>query len=244
MVTRREFLKFSMVGLASFLLRPKPPKKRKKKMQINLDTTGGLVLQTIISYNWPHTIDAGLLYPGLVVGVATSVTDEEASSVTYAGISLTRARKDTNGAGYGSEIWYLSNPPVGAGSVAVTLTATMDSVVGSASYSFFGGIGAIGGTFGTGGGTASHSITTLHSNSMVFGLINAINQAPVQGTSQSNLWEVVSAATVNCLGTDKGPIATPASTALSWTGLASAQWVIAMAELLSYQANPSALMGM
>lgn len=213
-------------------------------MRVQYDTAGGAGLQTISTYNWPHTIEADLPFSGLIVAVATSVTDEEVLSVTYESINLTRAKKSLHPSGYGTEIWYMFNPPAGVGTVVVTLSTAMSSVGQSVSYSFFGGIGAIGGTSGTGGGTASDSITTLHNDSMVFGLINAQNESPVQGENQSNLWEVVGDSEVNCLGTDKGLIATPASTTLSWTGLASAQWVTAMVELLTYQDSPPAIMGM
>ncbi len=70
----------------------------------------------------------------LLVGVA-STNNNGASSVSYAGRSLTRlaAQVDTSSDNR-MEMWYLASPPVGSSSVSVQMNSRDDLVVGAANY--------------------------------------------------------------------------------------------------------------
>ena len=68
----------------------------------------------------------------LVVGVGSLGT---VSSITFGGTPLIKANATANG-GVDSELWYLTNPSSGTKSIVVTMSGSVNTVVGA--YSFFG----------------------------------------------------------------------------------------------------------
>ena len=91
-------------------------------MSITIDatSTGG---GTATAYSFNHTVTTR--YPRiLVVGVASRGPNEDVSTVTYAGLSLTKII-DSNFSGVNSEIWYIINPPTGTNSITVTHVGDM-----------------------------------------------------------------------------------------------------------------------
>ncbi|HYL66542.1 MAG TPA: DUF2341 domain-containing protein [Nitrosopumilaceae archaeon] len=84
------------------------------------------------SYTLPNFVVGSGSNRLLLVGIESNTGTVQ--SLTYSGISLTRANGTTNTVD--SEIWYLVNPPTGSANIAVTMTGTANVELGA--YSFFG----------------------------------------------------------------------------------------------------------
>ncbi|RMH81570.1 MAG: hypothetical protein D6683_04060 [Actinomyces sp.] len=86
-------------------------------------------LKEVTSFTFSHTVPAGQADTVLVVDVGARAA--HATAVTFAGQSLTKVVGDTTGTARMST-WVLVNPPTGAGTVSVTLSALAGFVVAGA----------------------------------------------------------------------------------------------------------------
>jgi TAT (twin-arginine translocation) pathway-exported protein len=248
-VNRRDFLKLAGVGTAAGLAIPYYG--RKKKMTIAFDTAFNSGYSPgVNTYSWDHALKTSARIPGLVVGVSifgaatvTSISGEEGGTAEIR--QFTFVREDHNG-NYRSEIWQLlvafdffSLPTV---TIAVNLSGTVDSCAGSASFSYYGGIGAHDGANGT-GDPASKALTPNQPNSYVLSNLCAQTASGItNATLQNNRWDVPGASGTG-MGSDK-LVATPASTTLQFNGISGGHsWAQSSVELLSYVAAPPAIMG-
>src|SRR3972149_9296675 len=68
----------------------------------------------------------------VVMGVDSSATDAVVSGVTFGGVALESARARYKPNGEFFHIWYLKNPTIAVGSVAVTLGGTCTDVQATA----------------------------------------------------------------------------------------------------------------
>jgi hypothetical protein len=159
--------------------------------------------------------------------------------VTAGGFPLTKVRADlrTNGgASFGTELWYLVNPGIGAYTIAVTWAGALSGYgVGSAT-SYFGvdQVTPIDAQAGSGGiGTAlSTAITTVANHALItdcaLGQANPMTVGAGQTTRVSRLTtgtaDSVGVSTVN----DK---AVAGSEPMDWTQVAAQNWVISAVSL-------------
>ncbi len=143
-----------------------------------------------------HTVPAGS-YRLLAVAVMIRA-DKSVGSITYGGEDLSLA-KAQNASGLAAEqrveIWYLVNPPVGLADLLIHLPASANPS-GIVPVNFTGvnqadPIGAVAGDDGT-GQTATIGITTLGTDSLIFGAASARrgNREPfTPGTDITALWD-------------------------------------------------------
>lgn len=104
------------------------------KKTITHDASSGADMTTTNSFTISHTVGS---YTNrlLVVCVTARLYPQSCTSVTYAGVNLTKAV--TNGyANFDTTIWYLVNPATGANNVVVTLSGndTGRGMIGIASF--------------------------------------------------------------------------------------------------------------
>jgi len=207
-------------------------------MTISFDAASSSGYEAALStYNWTHTVGAGVVNGGLVVGVAIFVAGS-VTSVTYGGKNLTFIRSDTNGV-YRSELWYLQNPALGANSVVVTLNASLTSIAGAASYTFCGGPGAQAGANGT-NTPASVSLTPIQDKSIVFANLSTQTASGVTDAGgQNNRWNSAGALGTN-RASDIGPVTPPAVQTVTYNGIGAVDsWALSAVALVDLQHNPS-----
>lgn len=161
-------------------------------MAIALDTSAVSTDQTASPITWNHTCTGSNLM--LVVGVTLwDQTGPTATAVTYNGVSMVKARADTNnvsGAYFSeSSIWLLAAPATGTHQVSVsaTLGTTPHGVGASASYTgaqSSSTADASGGAAGTATGSQSFTVTTVANNAWIAAV--GIAQAAISPTLTAN----------------------------------------------------------
>ncbi len=208
-----------------------------------LDGTASGTMATTVG-TVPHTIGTGLTNSMLVVGV-TSQDSNHANlpivSISFAGTNLTGIRQDTSNTGnVSSAIYYLLNPPAGAGSVIVTSTGAVWKGVTSSSWSNIAQTGQPDaqnglGTANTSANPATLKGTTVSGTALAIGFSsseNPITALPptssytsmgnVQGQSFENgqaMYQIIDAAAV--AGTTGGTMgAGTAAYNISWASFA------------------------
>jgi hypothetical protein len=186
----------------------------------NFDAAASSAYQPALStYSFSHTTTTN---PNRILVVTVSVfAAGTVTGITYNGVALThQAAADVANGVYRSEVWYLVAPATGANTVAVTLSGVSTSIANSLSYwnvDQGAPIEATATNTGT-GDTMSVAVTTLTRNATVVAnlttpTVTAITDAAGQQARDTNNG-VLGASKAD----DKGPVVTPASTTLSWTG--------------------------
>lgn len=187
----------------------------------------------LASYSWNHT-NAGNY---LVVSVSMlSVAGSSVSSITYNGVamSLLRARGSATGANR-VEIWGLANPAAGTNTIAVTLSAALDSVGSASSYKNVNqALSAEGeadnSATNVGAADATLTVNTTANNDWVVTALSTTDTAVTAGqTVRSNVTGTLGSGGLS----DFGPQTPAAGVAMNWTGVDAAQtWTIAGAALI------------
>jgi glucose/arabinose dehydrogenase len=190
---------------------------------------------TTNTISWSHTVGNGT---NRFLAVCTQARDKVAgdvavTTVTAGGFPLTKVRADlrTNGGtSFGTELWYLANPGIGAYTITVTWAGALSSYgVGSAT-SYFGvdpvtPIDAHAGSGGT-GTTLSTAITTVADHALItdcaLGQANPMTVGAGQTTRVNRLTtgtaDSVGVSTVN----DK---AVAGAEPMDWAQVAAQNWV-------------------
>jgi hypothetical protein len=160
--------------------------------------------------SWTHTVSGSSRL--IVVGVSLA-GGTGAQNVTYQGVSLTKLTATSNASTNTVEIWYLVNPPTGAGTVRVDLPNGNTARYSAGSISYTGvnqsnpfGTSAVNTGTGT---TASVAIATTTSGQAIMDVLSKVNsteapsptspQAPefsnvtTSGTAASNVYTAGSA---------------------------------------------------
>ncbi len=218
------------LALAAALMLALPASGRAQP--ITFDSSGTGTVRGAQTLTWSHTVGAGNNRL-LVVGTATednpTVGDSAITSVTFNGLALTRvpgAEQRAIDAGVGTEnfsdLWFLLNPPVGAGNVTVNTTGPVaDLLAGSASFQNVrqqapeaAGGAAISTTNAS---TISADIITLSAGALVVdvGLHSTSNGTMTPGAGQTEVWDQSTAGARNAFSFRLVP--TPGSVTDSWT---------------------------
>lgn len=109
--------------------------------------------------SWSHTVESAADL--LVVSIGTSSgTPANVTSVTYAGSGLTFLSSAVSGLNSKTEVWYLKNPPVGTGTVAVSVDRTSTSIEGIGVSVRNAATGTVFGTPGTASNQNTASLST------------------------------------------------------------------------------------
>lgn len=249
-LSRRDALKVGAVGLGGSLLAASSfgKKKGNNNMTIGIDAIGESDYSaSVTQIVFDVSVRVGLNYPGLIVAV-TNFTAGEATSVLWQGLNLTKIDPAFSNGSLRSELWYLANAPAADSVVEVNFSQSTTARAAFAAYQYFGGIGFSDGDTGT-GTTASMSfdpaVYPLRDNSILIGnlSVDASSGWASAGTLNARWGLGGGGALGMCIGCDAGPISPPATTTISFSG-ASANWAMSVAELLDYQDNPPAIMGM
>jgi hypothetical protein len=200
---------------------------------------------TTNTISWSHPIGNGT---NRFLAVCTQARDTVAgdvavTTVTANGFPLTKVRADLRtdaGSAFGTELWYLANPGIGAYTIAVTWAGALSSYgVGSAT-SYFGvnqvtPIDAQAGNSGI-GTTLSTAITTVANHALItdcaLGQANTLTTALTVGSGQTTRMNRLTAGTVDSVGvstvSDK---AVAGSETMDWTQVGAQNWVISAVAL-------------
>ena len=164
-------------------------------MAVAFDATSNSGYQTAASYNWSHTCSGSNRI--LIVGVSMlSVVGSSVSSITYNGVALTKIRSDASVSGaVRTELWRLVNPATGANTVAVTLSAALDSISGAQSFTGVNQTSPIEVNAGAsatnvGAADATVDLTTINDGEMVVDVVATNDTAITIGASQTQRWNV------------------------------------------------------
>jgi archaellum component FlaF (FlaF/FlaG flagellin family) len=156
-------------------------------------------------------------------------------TLTYAGIPLTKANGTTNTVD--SEIWYLTNPPIGTANIAVTMTATANVVIGA--YSFFGADQTFPISFSAtniGSAVTSGSVTayTTNPNSWVVDSISVQNRPSsfTQNSGQTRGWNM-GTSTVTGGSSYVLTLTPPTAQAMSWSWSGNQNYAAVAVEIKS-----------
>jgi glucose/arabinose dehydrogenase len=234
-VTNAQISRFSMGGFGSV-----------PAATIGFDTTSSSATgNTTNTINWSHTVGNGA---NRLLAVCTQARDTAAGDVTVTtvtanGFPLTKARADlrTNGgSSFGTELWYLASPGIGAYTITVTWAGALSSFgVGSAT-SYFGvnqvtPIDANAGSGGT-GTTLSTAITTVANHALItdcaIGQANTPTAALTVGAGQTTRVNRLTTGTVDSVGVSTvNDKAVAGSETMDWTQVAAQNWVISAVAL-------------
>lgn len=200
---------------------------------IDLDTTSNSGYKTAsASYSWSHTCTGSNRYLRVSVSML-SVGGSSVTGITYNSVALTFLGAVSSGAGaVRVEMWGLAAPATGSNTIAVTLSAALDSIAGADSFTYvhqttstegFATATALNG----GAADATVNVTTTADLDLVVDAVATSDTAITVGSGQTQTWNVT-----GTLGSGAGSqegLKTPAgSVTMSWTNVGAAQtWSIA-----------------
>jgi len=124
------------------------------------------------TFTFSHTCTGNDLV--LLVFVTMERQTQTVSSITYNGDALTFVRRDTTAVNTDitQEVWKKVDPATGANDIVVTLTGSVDTVIGAQSYTGVSDVGANTGNAGASPTNAlSTTITTTADNSYLVGVV-------------------------------------------------------------------------
>jgi len=196
---------------------------------------------TTNTISWSHTVGNGTNRFLAVCTQArdTVVGDVAVTAVTANGFPLTKVRADlrTNGgSSFGTELWYLVNPGIGAYTITVTWAGALSSYgVGSAT-SYFGvdqvtPIDAHAGSGGS-GTTLSTAITTVANHALITDCAVAQSDPLTIGAGQTSRVNRTTTGTVDAVGVSTVNDKTPAGPeTMDWLQNAAQNWVLSAMSL-------------
>ncbi len=167
----------------------------------------------------------------LIVGISP----EGSASITgvwYNSLPLTEIRTDDDGGSTRSSLWYLVDPPVGTFTVEVSLSSTVNVVIGAISFVNVNQADPIGidnGNTGTNDNPTVDLVTTVD-DSWIVDVVGTLNGPMTPNAKQTERWDQVS-------GTFRGAGSTQVtkyfeSHTMSWTNTAGNNpWSISAAEI-------------
>ena len=187
---------------------------------------GGCNQETIGSFN----INSGGTNRLLIVGLNYN-NNPGTTTVTYNGVSLTRARRANNG-NYYAELWYLINPSSGSHTIDHDQTSSTNIVMGAWSYTGVDQVTGIGNiTSATGTSTKSNvDITTTVANSVLVDIDTDADSSINDGPGQTQRYQDTSMSNFDGGGSDMRTT-TVRTYNMNWTLGSSAQWVNIAAEI-------------
>jgi hypothetical protein len=199
-------------------------------MAIVFDATSNSTEQaSASSVSWSHTCTGSNLV--LVVGISSrdiTLGNRTVSSVTYNGVTLTKARSDDNALTARTEMWYLINPSTGSNTVTVTMGGVCTGFIcGAVSLT---GVKQSGQPDASNGfesvpnvTTATCNVTTVADNSWIVDIFRTTIAATgcSAGGSQTQRW-FVSGALLQAGMSTQGPKTPAGSTTDSWSWTTSA----------------------
>lgn len=198
-------------------------------MALNFDAASNSGYKTASgSYNWSHTCTG--TERCLVVGVAMlSVAGSSVSGITYNGVALTRIGFVASVSGaIRSELWRLIAPATGAHSIAVTLSASLDSAACASSFT---GVNQTTPTeaantasaTNVGAADATVDVTTLTDNDLVIDMVATSDTAITVGSGQTQRGNVTGTLGSGAMSTEAK--ASHGAVTMSWTAVgALATW--------------------
>ncbi len=202
---------------------------------ISFDANSDSGYQTAQStYSWNHTCGGTDRY--LRVGISMlSVAGSSVSSITYNGValSLLRAKASVSGA-VRAELWELVAPAIGTHSIAVTLSASLDSIGTAISLN---GVHQTSPSEGAADATATNvgaadatvNVTTVADNDWVSDIVASDDTAITVGAGQTQRVNVTGTLGSGALSTE-GPKTPAGSVTMSWANVgALATWTIVAA---------------
>lgn len=189
------------------------------------------------SYSWNHTCTGAnlmlLVHISMLTSAGASVT-----GITYNGVAMSLIAAVSSGVGaIRIETWGLENPATGTNSIAVTLSASLDSVGGAESYT---GVHQQAPTAGSATATATNvgaadatvSLTpTTDSDVKVVGAVATDDTAITVGAGQTAQHNVTGTSGSGA-ASDESQSESRASTTISWTDVAALKtWSISAVAL-------------
>ena len=188
------------------------------------------------TYNWTHVIGTNL-NRCLLVGVSIFLTGT-VSSIDVSGQAMTFVRADTNGA-YRSELWQLIAPTSGTRTITVTLSASLTSIAGAASWWNVDQTNPLSANAG-GNGTntpASASVTPGSTLNRVFGNLATKTASGVTDQIRQAPHYSSTGALGTGDGSELGTILTAASTTIQWDNIGVVDnWAVSLGALQPPQA--------
>lgn len=196
-------------------------------MPIAFDAASNSGYNTSLStYNWSHTCTGADRY--LAVGVSLlSVMGSSVTGITYGGVAMTLIRARASAAGaVRAELWGIENPMSGANSIAVTLSAALDSVACASSFTWARQSATSEGAAdnsatNTGAADATVDITTVTDNAVVIDVVATMDTAITVGAGQTQRANVSGALGSGAMST-AGLKTPPGTVTMSWTGVDAA----------------------
>jgi len=216
---------------------------------IQFDAASNSGYQTAQStYSWSHTCTGSNRY--LTVGVSMlSVGGSSVSSITYNGVALSLIKAQASAVGaVRAELWGLVAPATGSNTIAVTLSASLDSAAGAVSYTgveqttpYEAGNSAT--ATNVGAADATVDVTTIADNDWGIDNVATDDTAITVGAGQTERNNVTGALGSGAMSTE-GP-KTPAGTVtMGWTNVdALKTWAIVAAGLRPVGAPASLFIG-
>lgn len=200
---------------------------------ITFDAASGSGYKTASStYSWNHTCAGTDRY--LVVGISMlSVIGSSVTGITYNGVAMTflGSRASVSGA-VRVELWGLVAPATGTNSIAVTLSAGLDSIGSASSYN---GVHQVSPAEGeadasatnVGAADATVNVVTVAVGDMVVDIVATDDTAITVGAGQTSRNNQTGALGSGAMSSE-GPISPAGSVTMSWTAVAAlATWSIA-----------------
>lgn len=183
-------------------------------LNISFDNATGSSQDSTTSLTFSHTCSGARRL--LWVGVFAYSTNDVVSSVTYAGVAMTkRASRVESTRGY-VYLYSLENPATGANNVVVTSSSSVNLKAAAASYTSTSQTGVPDATAGktvSNSQSASISVTTVAKNCWVVGYF--ANASPIVAGSGTTKRDSVAGANIM---DSNGPVATPGPYTLNASG--------------------------
>ena len=204
-------------------------------MAIAIDSTGSAAPSTASSSTRTvsFTNTAGTF---MVVGIAR-FRNVTTNSVTYNGVSMTKAVESIESSANRSEIWYLASPATGTNNLVVTFSSATDDglVIGFTSMTGVNNSSPIGTTANQAGGTTSTTpsiaITTANNNSYIFDSLYRNATTETATAPQTEVWGREDLYTTQGGAGSYKSFPTAGATTMAWTLGASKLWIMCAAEI-------------
>ena len=185
------------------------------------------------SASWNHRITG--TDPFLIVAISMGTISESVTSITYAGVALTKAAEQNQS---GSpdvrvELWYLAAPATGNNSVNVTLTGNARFVASSASFTGVDQVTPIEDTDTGTDAAPTVQVTTTSNNAWVVDVLAQERSTPTPsvGAGQTQLWSNSSGGSasqrVYGAGSSEGPVSPVGAVTMSWSFGMGRNWAAA-----------------
>jgi len=203
---------------------------------IAMDSQSSASTSNSLTLTWSHTVGPGLTRSLVIVGLSIEKTSgASVESITYAGMSLTKAGAASGTSGVKAELWYLTAPAAGANNLVVTFTkplSTDGAVGGAISLSGVDQTTPVPTTATNGGdGTPSTTITTVNDGAWIIDTIMVDNGDAVTpaDAGRQGRWSTAQGNLIRGAGSTVATTMHGATTT-SWTST-SDKWAQVVAEL-------------